>query len=82
MAMFHSHMALVSPSCNDECAVIIFQVLQMISVFLLSQTCFASNLSVKQKDKKVATKKFHTNKQIYSTKYRSCHNNDDAEITF
>ena len=49
----------------DECSVIIFQVLQMISVFLLSQTCFASNLSVKQKDKKVLTKKFHTNKQIY-----------------
>ena len=53
-----------------------------ISVFLLSQTCFASNLSVKQKDKKVVTKKFHTNKQIYLTKYRSCQNNDDAEITF
>ena len=49
----------------DECSVIIFQVLQMISVFLLSQTCFASNLSVKQKDKKVVTKSStQTNKYI------------------
>ena len=65
MAMSHPHMALVLSSRNDECSVIIFQVLQMISVFLLSQTCFASNLSVKQKDKKVVTKSStQTNKYI------------------
>ena len=57
MAMSHPHMALVLSSRNDECSVIIFQVLQMISVLLLSQTCFASNLSVKQKDKKSRDKK-------------------------